>query len=360
MDIVVLAFTDKWWDWARTGFESRTAALTCALAAEERVHRVLVVDTPTCGMVARLRGHRGARPASADDTVARPTMAKYPFTQVQEKVFVLDHARLLPRERHVPSALRVNGLLHDRSLAAAIRRVQSILGMASPAVIHAGPLTTALMGCLGEGLCVYDAVDEWLAHPAFVSMAPTIRGAYDRIRERADLVTAVSPALAAAFHGGKAAVRLLPNGCGDEYLHEVPAFSTETVASSRPVVGYVGAMQERFDAHLMEQVATAMPDASFCLVGPVLSPAHFERLTRLSNVHFLGRMNHSELHRYVRGFDVCVMPHIDSALTRSMDPIKIYEYVAAGKPTVATGLPQAERFAGYVRVHQRAAISNRA
>ena len=68
------------------------------------------------------------------------------------------------------------------------------------------------------------------------------------------------------------------------------------------------------------------------------------------NVHFLGRRDFRDLPTYFRGFDVCILPHAVTPLTRSMDPIKLYDYLATGKPIVSTPVAGVERFPDGVHV----------
>jgi glycosyltransferase involved in cell wall biosynthesis len=221
--------------------------------------------------------------------------------------------------------------------------------------LHCGPLTMVHAHKLGERLCVYDAVDEWLAHPAFASMEGPLRRGYERIRHDADIVTAVSPNLAGVFGGCAAQVHLVPNAVDDEYLTPSGDPMPEGVgALGRPVVGYVGAIQDRVDVALISDLSRAMPEVSICLVGPVLSESHVRPLREKKNIHFSGPVVHDRVRQYLAAFDVCVMPHIDTALTRCMDPVKLYEYVASGKPTVCSGVTVHSRFDGLVH---RAATS---
>jgi glycosyltransferase involved in cell wall biosynthesis len=62
-------------------------------------------------------------------------------------------------------------------------------------------------------------------------------------------------------------------------------------------------------------------------------------LSKLPNVHLLGQRQHVELARYIRGFDVCIVPYLVSAATATVVPVKIGEYLAMGKPIVSTPLP---------------------
>lgn len=336
MDVVLLTFTDKWEDWERDGFPSRTAALTRALEAHPEVGHLLVVDVPSSFIAAA--GRTGET-------------SLFSVRSAGPKTSVLGHRRILPRERHHPVALHVNAAVHDMALASRIRKTAAELGMHRPVALHAGPLTTSLFGRLDERVCVYDAVDDWTAHPAFARGRAQIARGYDRIRADADLVTAVSEPLAEVFRGGSARVAVLRNAVDESFVRSTPtAIPVDLARLPQPVVGYTGVLEERVDVALIERTARALPDVSFALVGPVADAAHFEPLADLPNVHFLGPKNHGLLGDYIRAFDACMMPHRDTPLTRMMDPIKLHEYVASGRRVVMTAVGDWSHLNGFVRV----------
>lgn len=104
-----------------------------------------------------------------------------------------------------------------------------------------------------------------------------------------------------------------------------------------PVVGYTGAiLQARLDSGLMYEVACQMPDCQFVWVGP--EDEHFQghALHSLPNVHFLGYKQVTELPAYICHFDICINPQIVNPITDGNYPLKIDEYLAMGRPVVAT------------------------
>lgn len=104
-----------------------------------------------------------------------------------------------------------------------------------------------------------------------------------------------------------------------------------------PVIGYTGALiASRLDSDLLYKVAARLPEYNFVLVGP--EDGHFRNhaLHRLKNVHFTGRKEVEELPRYIRHFDVCINPQTVNDITDGNYPLKIDEYLAMGKPVVAT------------------------
>jgi teichuronic acid biosynthesis glycosyltransferase TuaH len=131
----------------------------------------------------------------------------------------------------------------------------------------------------------------------------------------------------------------------EELVNEIP----EDLRNVRkPIIGYVGFLTAmRLDIDLLIDLATKRPDWNVVLVGPEDEIFKKSRLKQLTNVHFLGRKNPSELPAYVKGFDVCINPQTINPLTIGNYPRKIDEYLAMGKPTVATATKAMEIFKDY-------------
>ncbi|HSK46485.1 MAG TPA: glycosyltransferase, partial [Coriobacteriia bacterium] len=261
---------------------------------------------------------------------------------------VIEHTRLLPRERHHPMPYAVNSRLFDTALVNYVNTCAGSLGISSPVLWFTGPLGLHLTGSFHERLVVYDAVDDWAAHPAFGDMEPVIEEGYREVRSRADLVFAVSPELVNRFEGGHPAVLLAPNGADAERFGSSHPLPVDMQLLPRPIVGYVGALHRRFDTKTLSEVARRMPDVSFALVGR--GDDSIASALRPPNIHLLGFRPASEVPAYVSNFDACIIPHVESSLTRSMDPMKVYEFLAAEKPIVASDVSSLQRFDGLLRL----------
>lgn len=108
-------------------------------------------------------------------------------------------------------------------------------------------------------------------------------------------------------------------------------------ALSRPVIGYVGGLHRFVDYELLMAMAQARPHWSWVFVGSVTT--NVGRLAELPNVHLLGQRSHQSLANYIRQFDVCLIPYLNTPATATAVPLKLNEYLAAGKPIVSTELP---------------------
>jgi glycosyltransferase involved in cell wall biosynthesis len=115
------------------------------------------------------------------------------------------------------------------------------------------------------------------------------------------------------------------------------AIPAELEAISRPVIGYVGALITlRLDLALMVEMAKAKPAWSFVLIGWEDEAFENSELHQLPNVHFLGKIPTQEIPAYLEHFDVCINPQVYNDITKGNFPLKIVEYLAMGKPVVAT------------------------
>ena len=119
-----------------------------------------------------------------------------------------------------------------------------------------------------------------------------------------------------------------------EEQHELP----EDMRNIRtPVIGYVGAIDgARLDENIIEKIALHNKSWNVVMVGPEDAQFKASRLHQVPNIHFLGRKDIAELPAYVAAFDVCINPQLQNTITQGNYPLKIDEYLAMGKPAVAT------------------------
>lgn len=168
--------------------------------------------------------------------------------------------------------------------------------------------------------------------------------------KKADLVVANSTYLAALARAFNPNSFYVGQGC-DVSLFDARLTSTlpaDIQAIPRPVVGYIGALLSlRLDIGVLEHIAEVRPDWSIVLVGPEDEKFKSSKLHQLKNVYFLGNKNGNELPAYLNQFDVAINPQVLSPVTIGNYPRKIDEYLAMGKPTVATKTEAMSVFAGY-------------
>ena len=347
LEIIVFPFHD-WRKCEQQGLRRRDTYIVLGLARHPAVSKVLVVDRPLAPAHLLFEVIRGRSRRVRQGKLLRKD-AWSSLTQLGDKLFVLD---LL-----VPDIIRplLTGrawwplVLEQEMVARRTREAAEWLGMADRTLWLCTPISTPLIGRLGEELVVFDAIDDWLRHP---EMGPYRRAAaegYETIRREADVIFCVSESLAERLAGGRAAPRWVPNGVDLDLFTPDGPEAEDVRALPAPRAGYAGVVERRVDAELMVEVAAAIPFVSFVFVGPydrrVVAP-----MKRLPNVHFLGPRPFEEVPACLRAMDVCLMPHRVDAFTQSMNPLKLYEYLACGRPVVSTPVAGTEAFDGLVDI----------
>lgn len=214
------------------------------------------------------------------------------------------------------------------------------------------PLARATIRALAPAVTVFYCADRLSeSTPAAARLAAHERAMF----AEADLVLTTSSGLldaarphaprAVLFQGGVRALafqraRAAREAAATTDLSEAPAALR---GLKRPIVGYVGSIRNEMDRALLADAARLAPELTFVLAGPVL--ADISGLTRCPNVIFLGPLTHAETVHHMAWFDAGIIPYALNAYTADIMPVKLLEYLAAGLPVVATGLPEVRRFA---------------
>ena len=220
--------------------------------------------------------------------------------------------------------------LESAFLAAAARLdLDPILFVSFPAW---QPLASRLKKKLGCPV-VFDVLDDFAQ---FSNVSSARAGEERKLAGEADLVLATSKALYEKCSRRGSAL-MLPNAGDPGHFGAAPA-GAPLSGYARPVVGYFGAISDWFDAGLVRYLAERRPGYSFVLIGHSFG-ADVSALD-LPNVELLGEKPYAELPGYLHCFDACIIPFKDSELIRATHPVKIYEYLAAGKPVVASDMPE--------------------
>lgn len=124
-------------------------------------------------------------------------------------------------------------------------------------------------------------------------------------------------------------------------VHEAIPRPKELADINTPIIGFTGSVEYRSDFELLKKIALAHSDKTLVFVGPVQTQEHIEvGLDKLPNVRFLGPRKITELPDYLKYFDCAIIPYRKTTLTKSIYPLKINEYLAAGKPVIAVNFSE--------------------
>ncbi len=171
-----------------------------------------------------------------------------------------------------------------------------------------------------------------------------------RLLEGADQVFVHSHTLLERNRPHAQRIALSPNGV-DCDLYSAPTAEPADLANiPHPRIGYTGYIKQQIDWDMMLTLAQRHPEWSFVFVGrrsphPEISTI-LEKLDALSNVYFLGEKTTSDLARYPQHFDVCMMPYRINRYTKYINPLKLNEYRATGRPSVGAAIPSLVSAAG--------------
>jgi hypothetical protein len=192
---------------------------------------------------------------------------------------------------------------------------------------------------------IYDCIDH---HEGFDNTAKGILSLERALFRYADLTVATSEWLYRAVGEHTKRRALIRNAGNFDHFSRQPEVRYSD-PQSRQIIGYYGAIAEWFDQELIEAVAKRFPECCILLVGADTVNAR-ARLGRLPNIKFMGEVSYKALPHYLYAFDVCLLPFKVIPLTLATNPVKVYEYLSAGKPVVSVDLPEMRQFGELVRV----------
>jgi len=115
-------------------------------------------------------------------------------------------------------------------------------------------------------------------------------------------------------------------------------------AIKKPILGFIGIYNNKIDEELLIKAAEAYPNCSIVILGIYLRDTNFDRLARYDNVHYLGLKDFSEIPSYLEFFDVCLLPYKIDCDNRGGSPLKLFDYLASGKPIVSIKVSGTEDF----------------
>jgi glycosyltransferase involved in cell wall biosynthesis len=193
--------------------------------------------------------------------------------------------------------------------------------------------------------CIYDCLDLLEGFP---HTPPAVAAAERELLAAADGIITTSGPLHEMARRHNDNVVLIRNGVEYDFFADAPTAVFRDPLGRR-VLGYFGAMASWLDADLLRRVALRFPQCLVLLVGQDSAGVR-EHLRGLPNVRLTGEVSYRELPHYLYAMDVCLLPFRLDPLTRATNPVKVYEYLAAGKPVVATALPEMAQFDGLVLV----------
>jgi glycosyltransferase involved in cell wall biosynthesis len=195
---------------------------------------------------------------------------------------------------------------------------------------------------LGEKLTVFYCIDEYSKLPDVDGTA--VQAMDNELTAAADIVFTCNQSLLETHRPLNPNVHVSPHGVDTEVFAQASSPETqipeEAKGWSRPIIGFWGLVDRWVDLAILEHIARARPDWTILLIGRVA--VDISTLRQLANVVFAGTKPYSELPKWAKAIDVCILPFTQTSLMLQSSPLKLREYLAAGKAIVAVPLPEAK------------------
>jgi glycosyltransferase involved in cell wall biosynthesis len=226
----------------------------------------------------------------------------------------------------------LNRELLFRQLAPLVRSLPVL-----PIAVTTLPIISDLMGLLPVQRWVYYCVDDFGEWPGLAQAA--LRQTEERLIQRADSLIAVSETLQEKLGRNGRKAHLLTHGIEPDFWEiSGPALSLPSLEGlPRPLVVFWGVIDRRMDVSFVRQLATELTGGTVVLVGREADPD--PALYAIPRVVHIPALPFAHLPQLAAVASVLIMPYADLPVTRAMQPLKLKEYLATGRPVVVRDLP---------------------
>jgi glycosyltransferase involved in cell wall biosynthesis len=201
-----------------------------------------------------------------------------------------------------------------------------------------------LSGQLNESLDIYYCYDEIKGDMWHNHHGPTIEEEYMR---KADIVITTSDALYESKSPYAENCYVVKNGVDFNLFHKAAFVSKK---NDRRIIGYTGSIDERFDIDTVKYAIESLPEYEFQFVGRITNLRAGKIISAYPNVKMMGSKKPDEIPDHLANMDVCIIPYLKNEVTKGVYPLKINEYLAAGKPVVMTNFANLPEFKNIVSV----------
>lgn len=236
---------------------------------------------------------------------------------------------------------------------AMLRRWIKTLGLRNPLLWIYTPFSESLVDGLPNSGVVYECVDEFRAARGFVRSS-VVGAMEDSLLKRVSVCVVTQESLLPRRAALCAKTFCVPNGADTDLFRavaedsSVPPEAIERIP--HPRLCFVGHIMYWVDMKLLRYVADRRPEWNIVLIGPVHPSADASQVKGAKNIHALGRQAQADIPKLLKGVDVCLNAYKADDVATHASPLKLYEYLAAGKPVVSTEMPEARKFDTDVRI----------
>jgi len=195
-------------------------------------------------------------------------------------------------------------------------------------------------------------VSDLFTHDGYVADKSVLRRREQIVLEASRAVVCVSQSLYANYRSRRQGVHYLPHGVEFERFFSAsqkPGRPPELEGIKGPIAGYFGTLTGSNDIALWEMCADRLKEVSFVFAGRITG-GDYSRLQAMPNVRFLGSLPYERIPGICAAFDVCMLAWKMSPWIRSCSPLKLFEYMACGKPVVSVDIDEARKYVDVISV----------
>jgi glycosyltransferase involved in cell wall biosynthesis len=321
MDIICISTTD--WDeiWgSRQQIMSRLA---------QKGHRVLYVERQV-----------GPEHLGRDPFIRKKKLSSWRQPSLinrSKNLWLLNPPLMLPGRYYFDGINRAN----QNRLANAIHRTIEDLSFAHPVLWVYPPHSEPLVGSFNEILSIYHCIDYFPAGTKGRKRSLIEKQENDLLK-RVDIIFTHAQALKAHFEQLiSKQVHLLPSAADMTLLQSIYHVHPDIQAIPSPRIGIIGTFDARINSDILNQIALSHTEWHLLLVGRVRPGfPHLTQLRERKNIHFLGNRPYAEIPLFMAGCAIFLAPYVMNERTQYINPLKIYEYLATGKPVITSPLPE--------------------
>ncbi len=252
--------------------------------------------------------------------------------------------KLFKPAKYLPNSIGVGRRFNEALFRKQVASAAKELGFRNP-LLWLNPHTAEhMVGRMGERASLYDITDDWASLTQTDRLRRRTIIQDERLCHHADATIVCSPNLEELKRGITRRIYLVQNGVDaekyEQAIDDTNPLHDRTRAWEKPVYGYTGSLHsDRVDIDLVEQVGSRLEAGSLVFLGPnMLDGRDRARLEANPRICLEGPASYHDLPGLMRAFDVCITPHRVTPFTESLNPIKLFEYLAVGKPIVSTSV----------------------
>ena len=320
--------------------ESAWTAAQQVASQLSRYGRVLVVNPPQSVGAILKRGKRAGIPSRG-------------LERISENIWLFTPFASLP----FGARCRISEKLNRFFLRRKLRSLISLLEFNNYQLWILPPRAAFLAGRLGEEKLIYKCDGDPATFPWLRGRKTMILGEEEKLLRKADLVFFTSPSIAKRKSASNPHTYVVRLGVDTELFNQVLNYPTSLPDDIKdipePRIGYVGALDGyKVDFSLIKKVAELRPRWHWVIIGRAGTSDKTVRsdLPRADNLHYLGPLPRREIPLYLKHCQVLTIPYILNNYTRDLTTLKMFEYMATGRPIVATPLPNFKAMEPLIRL----------